>query len=254
MAATDFIHKSLIGAGSRDAVSNMLVGAGLGAAANTGLGIAQGDFGVIGNATSGALLGAAGGAAARHMGAKYGSGLMAAKAAKEEIGSGFQVGMMTRKVEEPAMDFWGKATDADNLKGFMPSSGTTKAGPKAGANTAGTGPQTPPPLPNPFPGQAAPKAPLPGIGSDFSGASASTAASRSGYSGNTANFTSNTPMPNRAAPTPIAASSDGLDGARAAIKRADEWKASEKARIKGEKQDKKSYDNWKKENATYGGG
>lgn len=144
MAATDFIHKSLIGAGSRDAVSNMLVGAGIGAAANTGMGIAQGDFSVIGNATSGALLGAAGGAAARHIGAKYGSGLLAAKAAKEEVGTGFQVGMMTRKVEDPALDFWGKSTDAENLRGFMPSSGAaTKAGPKAGADTSGSTQQAP---------------------------------------------------------------------------------------------------------------
>lgn len=228
MAATDFIHKSLIGAGSRDAVSNMLVGAGIGAAANTGVGLAQGDFGVVGNATSGALLGAGGGAAMRHMGAKYGSGLMAAKAAKEEIGSGFQVGMMTRKVEEPAMDFWGKATDADNLKGFMPAGGA-KGGTKAGADTSATGStQVPPPLPNPFPGQASQRSPLPGIGSDFSGASAKTGSGiKSTYGGNRANFTSNTPMPNRAAPSP-AESSDGLDGARAAIKRQTKGKRQKK--------------------------
>ena len=66
----DFIHKSLLNAGSKDAVSNMLQGAALGAGANTALGAVQGDFDIIGNATSGALLGAGGGAAMRHMGDK----------------------------------------------------------------------------------------------------------------------------------------------------------------------------------------
>ena len=71
----DFIHKTLINAGGKDAVSNMLTGAAMGAGANTALGIVQGDFDVIGNATSGALLGAGGGAALRHAGDKYTAGL-----------------------------------------------------------------------------------------------------------------------------------------------------------------------------------
>ena len=57
----DFIHKTLINAGGKDAVSNMLTGAAMGAGANTALGVVQGDFDIIGNATSGALLGAGGG-------------------------------------------------------------------------------------------------------------------------------------------------------------------------------------------------
>ena len=169
MAATDFIHRQLINAGSRDAVSNMLAGAGIGAAANTAIGVAQGDFNVIGNATSGAMLGAAGGAAARHFGSKYGSGLIAAKAAGEKVGTNFQVGMMTRKVEEPALDFWGKAGDADSLKGFMPQGGAVKAGPKAGADTSSG--SKPPPLPNPFPNNPA-QPPISGIGTSFSDAKA----------------------------------------------------------------------------------
>ena len=71
----DFIHKTLINAGGKDAVSNMLTGAAMGAGANTALGAIQGDFDIIGNATSGALLGAGGGAALRHAGDKYTAGL-----------------------------------------------------------------------------------------------------------------------------------------------------------------------------------
>ena len=71
----DFIHKTLINAGGKDAVSNMLTGAAMGAGANTALGAVQGDFDIIGNATSGALLGAGGGAALRHAGDKYTAGL-----------------------------------------------------------------------------------------------------------------------------------------------------------------------------------
>ena len=53
----------------------MLTGAAMGAGANTALGAIQGDFDIIGNATSGALLGAGGGAALRHAGDKYTAGL-----------------------------------------------------------------------------------------------------------------------------------------------------------------------------------
>ena len=45
----DFIHKTLINAGGKDAVSNMLTGAAMGAGANTALGAIQGDFDIIGN-------------------------------------------------------------------------------------------------------------------------------------------------------------------------------------------------------------
>ena len=43
----DFIHKTLINAGGKDAVSNMLTGAAMGAGANTALGAIQGDFDII---------------------------------------------------------------------------------------------------------------------------------------------------------------------------------------------------------------
>lgn len=236
MGAKDFIHRQLIGAGSRDAVSNMLVGAGIGAAANTGLGVAQGDFGVIGNATSGALLGAGAGAAMRHMGAKYGNALnaernvLAREGASSMSKADLKTSIYTEAKENPAMDFWGKEGDADLMNQFKDRvSSSSKSGPKAGADTSAKGSApVPPPLPNPFPGQASQRSPLPGIGSDFSGASAKTGSGfKSTYGGNRANFTSNTPMPNRAAPSP-AESSDGLDGARAAIKRQTKGKRQKK--------------------------
>lgn len=272
MAATDFIHKTLINAGSRDAVSNMLTGAGVGAAANTAIGAAQGDFNVIGNATSGALLGAGAGAAARHFGAKYGSGLIAAREAGETVGTNFQVGMMTRKVEEPALDFWGKSGDSDSIKGFMPQGGAVKAGPKAGADTSGASTSTPasstpPPLPDPFPNSAVPpptRAPLPGIGSNFAGAGANTGSGfKSTYGGGNINYTSNTPMPART-PAPAVQRAPAVqeqDDVQRAMQRADEWtsnnnsriaqeKAEEALRIKQEKADKKAYNNFLQNHTT----
>ena len=248
MAATDFIHRQLINAGSRDAVSNMLAGAGIGAAANTAIGVAQGDFNVIGNATSGAMLGAAGGAAARHFGSKYGSGLIAAKAAGEKVGTNFQVGMMTRKVEEPALDFWGKAGDADSLKGFMPQGGAVKAGPKAGADTSSG--SKPPPLPNPFPNNPA-QPPISGIGTSFSDAKAVVGSSPGGmnssYGGGKINVTNNTMPKPKASPAPEVSREDEV---RRAMQRADEWTAGEKARVAQEKADGKAYHNFLQNHAT----
>lgn len=96
----DFIHKTLINAGGKDAVSNMLTGAAMGAGA-TALGAIQGDFDIIGNATSGALLGAGGGAALRHAGDKYTSGLAAlAKAGNKDIPTNtFHTGIFTHAIK-----------------------------------------------------------------------------------------------------------------------------------------------------------
>lgn len=103
----DFIHKSLLSAGSKDAVTNMMQGAGIGAVANVGLGAVQGDFDVIGNATSGALLGAGGGAAARHFGSKYASGM---NAMGKEAPNTFSTTVFT-KANKEEYDFWGNNTD-----------------------------------------------------------------------------------------------------------------------------------------------
>ena len=103
----DFIHKSLLSAGSKDAVTNMMQGAGVGAVANVGLGAVQGDFDVIGNATSGALLGAGGGAAARHFGSKYASGM---HAMGEKAPNTLSTTVFT-KANKAEDDFWGNNTD-----------------------------------------------------------------------------------------------------------------------------------------------
>ena len=75
MMGGEFLHNRLIKAGTSDAVSNMLMGAAVGATADVGLGVVNGDFNVVGNAASGAMLGAAGGAGARHFGKDYVDGL-----------------------------------------------------------------------------------------------------------------------------------------------------------------------------------
>lgn len=126
----DFIHKTLINAGGKDAVSNMLTGAAMGAGANTALGIVQGDFDVIGNATSGALLGAGGGAALRHAGDKYTNAL--AKMGKDAP-SEFKFSTFSN-AEKDTLDFWGSSDNLKRAQSFMPN---TPAGAKAEAPTAG---------------------------------------------------------------------------------------------------------------------
>lgn len=81
MAAMDFIHKQLISAASKDALSSATLGAGIGAGAGAVNSLVTGNDTLFGGATSGAMLGAAGGAGMRYAGAKYGAGL--AKMAEE---------------------------------------------------------------------------------------------------------------------------------------------------------------------------
>ena len=132
----DFIHKTLINAGGKDAVSNMLTGAAMGAGANTALGIVQGDFDIIGNATSGALLGAGGGAALRHAGDKYTAGL--AKMGKDAP-SEFKFSTFSN-AEKDSLNFMGSEEGlkrAQAMASNMPSS-ATNAGAKAEAPTGGS--------------------------------------------------------------------------------------------------------------------
>lgn len=121
----DFIHKSLLSAGSKDAVSNMLQGSAVGAVANVGLGAVQGDFDVLGNATSGALLGAGGGAAARHFGSKYTSGL---SNMGSEAPSSFKNSIFTHAKKED-YNFWENSPEmAGKSKSFLdnlPKGGST---------------------------------------------------------------------------------------------------------------------------------
>ena len=127
----DFIHKTLINAGGKDAVSNMLTGAAMGAGANTALGAIQGDFDIIGNATSGALLGAGGGAALRHAGDKYTSGIAAMQKAGKEVPGTFNTNIFTHAIKEEA-DFMGNPEMMKRAQGMAGGGQTARA---AGATT-----------------------------------------------------------------------------------------------------------------------
>ena len=136
----DFIHKTLINAGGKDAVSNMLTGAAMGAGANTALGAIQGDFDIIGNATSGALLGAGGGAALRHAGDKYTSGIAAMQKAGKEVPGTFNTNIFTHAIKEEA-DFMGNPEMMKRAQGMagMPSAkGATTNAPTGGSVNTGS--------------------------------------------------------------------------------------------------------------------
>lgn len=122
----DFIHKSLLNAGSKDAVSNMLQGAALGAGANTALGAVQGDFDIVGNATAGALLGTGGGAAMRHMGDKYSSAIANMRKQGMEGSDSFSINHFTHAIKEEA-DFMGNPEMMKRAQSFMPASGKPAA-------------------------------------------------------------------------------------------------------------------------------
>lgn len=122
----DFIHKSLLNAGSKDAVSNMLQGAAIGAGANTALGAVQGDFDIVGNATSGALLGAGGGAAMRHMGDKYSSAIANMRKQKIEGSDSFSINHFTHAIKEES-DFMGNPEMMKRAQSFMPTGGKPAA-------------------------------------------------------------------------------------------------------------------------------
>lgn len=134
----DFIHKTLINAGGKDAVSNMLTGAAMGAGANTALGAVQGDFDIIGNATSGALLGAGGGAALRHAGDKYTAGL--AKMGKDAP-SEFKFSTFSN-AEKDSLNFMGSEEGlkrAQAMASNIPSSkGATTNAPTGGSVNTGS--------------------------------------------------------------------------------------------------------------------
>jgi hypothetical protein len=141
MAAGDFIHKQLISAASKDALSSMGIGAGIGAGVGAANSLITGNDTLLGGATSGAMMGAGAGAAYRYAGAKYGSGLMAA-AAKGEKTSDFRTTFFTRATKDDFnMGFMGSADDAGHMKGFMDaanaSSGKAAA---AGSNMPKAGP------------------------------------------------------------------------------------------------------------------
>ena len=130
----DFIHKSLLNAGSKDAVSNMLQGAAIGAGANTAIGAVQGDFDIVGNATSGALLGAGGGAAMRHMGDKYSSAIANMREQGIKGSDSFSVNHFTHAIKEEG-NFWGDPDLMKRAQGLAPSTGTPAEKSAAAAST-----------------------------------------------------------------------------------------------------------------------
>ena len=118
----------------------MLTGAAMGAGANTALGAIQGDFDIIGNATSGALLGAGGGAALRHAGDKYTSGIAAMQKAGKEVPGTFSTNIFTHAIKEEA-DFMGNPEMMKRAQGMagMPSAkGATTNTPTGGSVNTGS--------------------------------------------------------------------------------------------------------------------
>ena len=118
----------------------MLTGAAMGAGANTALGVVQGDFDIIGNATSGALLGAGGGAALRHAGDKYTSGIAAMQKAGKEVPGTFNTNIFTHAIKEEA-DFMGNPEmmkRAQGMAGMSSAKGATTNTPTGGSVNTGS--------------------------------------------------------------------------------------------------------------------
>lgn len=102
----DFIHGQLVKAASTGGVDSMLKGAGVGAAANVGIGAVQGDFDVIGNAFSGAALGGMGGAGMKYGANRYAGNLMK-QADAEYSAASKKVGIFSNVEENKALSFFG---------------------------------------------------------------------------------------------------------------------------------------------------
>ena len=142
MAAMDFMHKQLISAAGRDALTSMGAGAGIGAGVGAANALVTGNDSLLGGATSGAMLGAGAGAAMRYAGAKYGSGLMAGAKAGDDT-SKFSTTFFTKATkDDDILSFMGSAEDAGKMKGFAEAAANqaaAKAASKGGAaNAAGT--------------------------------------------------------------------------------------------------------------------
>lgn len=128
MAAGDFIHKQLVGAAGRDALSTMGIGAGMGAGVGAANALITGNDSLIGGATSGAMLGAGAGAAMRYAGAKYGAGF----AANAEKNTGKFDQTLFSKAEKPFSFMGNSEADQAALTSAL------KSAPNAGAPGATT--------------------------------------------------------------------------------------------------------------------
>lgn len=130
----DFMHKQLINAASKDALGSIGMGAGIGAGVGAASSLITGNDSLLGGATSGAMLGAAGGAGMRYAGTKYGAGMadIIGDGARKDTGK-FSISTFSRPEAKP-FNFW-KNSDADNAamakvraNVVEPGSGTGAAG------------------------------------------------------------------------------------------------------------------------------
>ena len=145
MAAMDFMHKQLINAASKDALGSIGMGAGIGAGVGAASSLITGNDSLLGGATSGAMLGAAGGAGMRYAGTKYGAGMadIIGDGARKDTGK-FATSTFSRPEAKP-FNFW-KNSDADDAamakvranvvepgSGKGPAAATGSASPEAGS-------------------------------------------------------------------------------------------------------------------------
>ena len=109
----DFMHKQLINAASKDALGSIGMGAGIGAGVGAANSLITGNDSLLGGATSGAMLGAAGGAGMRYAGTKYGAGMadIIGDGARKDTGK-FATSTFSRPEAKP-FNFW-KNSDADD--------------------------------------------------------------------------------------------------------------------------------------------
>lgn len=128
MAAMDFMHKQLINAASKDALGSIGMGAGIGAGVGAANALITGNDSLLGGATSGAMLGAVGGAGMRYAGAKYGAGF----AANAEKNTGKYDQTLFSKAEKPFSFMGNSEADQAALTSAL------KSAPNAGAPGATT--------------------------------------------------------------------------------------------------------------------
>lgn len=102
----DFMHKQLISAAGRDALTSMGAGAGIGAGVGAANALVTGNDSLLGGATSGAMLGAAGGAAMRYAGTRYGANYAAGVASGTSANTGkLDFSMFSKKENVSPFDF-----------------------------------------------------------------------------------------------------------------------------------------------------
>ena len=124
----DFMHKQLINAASKDALGSIGMGAGIGAGVGAASSLITGNDSLLGGATSGAMLGAAGGAGMRYAGTKYGAGF----AANAEKNTGKFDQTLFSKAEKPFSFMGNSEADQAALTSAL------KSAPNAGAPGATT--------------------------------------------------------------------------------------------------------------------